>query len=367
MGLAPEMIDVDKAMVRAHHADDRVMRPWLSTGGGRWRDGGTRREDKNAMTTVGGGPPHIVVVGSYAVALVMRSARIPARGETVLAHDFQTMDGGKGSNQAIACARLGVHTTFIAAVGDDVYGERAVALLRGEGVETALVRRVPGVPTGAGVILVDDHGDNAIAVDLGANRLLSPDDIDHAEEVIASADMVLAQLEIPPRTALHAATVARRHGVRTILNPAPAQLLPGDGLACVDILTPNITEAQVLGGPGAARVADLIGRLRDNGAGTVVLTAGEQGAWIGDEDGLRNVPAYSVTAADTTGAGDAFSAALAVALAEGSTLERAVHFACAAGGFSVQTPGTVPSYATRAQLVAFMESQPRRTPARDGA
>ena len=301
--------------------------------------------------------PRVVVVGSYAVGLVMRSERIPAPGETVLGRDFQSMDGGKGSNQAIACARLGAQTTFVAAVGDDAYGDRALALFAQEGVETTFVRRASGVPTGAGFIIVDDSSDNAIAVDLGANRLLSPADVDRAEDAIASADVVLTQLEIPPETALRAAELGRRHGVRTILNPAPARPLPADGLALVDILTPNHSEAEVLGGLRSADIGALAAALRRNGAGTVVLTAGEQGAWIGGEDGMRRVPAYRVTAVDTTGAGDAFSAALAVALAEGSALDSAVRFACAAGAFSVQSLGTVPSYATRSQLAAFIDGQ----------
>jgi len=166
------------------------------------------------MSNAGGRPPRIVVVGSYAVGLVMRTARVPARGETVLGRGFQMMDGGKGSNQAIACARLGADTTFLAAVGDDAHGDAALALLRREGVDVTHVRCVVGVPTGVGFIMVDDDGNNAIAVDLGANLLLSCDDIDRAEGAIAAADVLLAQLEIAPEVALYAAAVAHRHGER---------------------------------------------------------------------------------------------------------------------------------------------------------
>ena len=298
--------------------------------------------------------PRVVVVGSYAVGLVMRTTRIPARGETVVGHDYQSMDGGKGSNQAIACARLGADTVFLAALGDDANGEAAIALLQGEGVDTSFVRRIDEAPTGVGFIMVDSAGDNAIAVDLGANRLLSPEDIDRAEEAIADADVVLAQLEIPPETALHAMRVARRHGVRTILNPAPAQPLDPLGLAYVDILTPNLTEARVLAGAGATEPVELAAALRRTGVGTVVLTVGEQGAWIVDAEGARLSPACTVAAVDSTGAGDAFNAALAVALAEGQDLEEAMHFSCASGAYSVQSLGTVPSYATRDQLAAFL-------------
>lgn len=303
--------------------------------------------------------PRVVVVGSYAVGLVMRAERIPARGETVLGRDFQSMDGGKGSNQAIACARLGAHTTFLAAVGDDPYGAAALRLLAGEGVDTSLVRQVPNVPTGVGFITIDENGDNAIAVDLGANRLLSPEDVDRAEEVIAAADVVLAQLEIPTETALHAMAVARRHGVRAILNPAPAQRLPAATLAHVDILTPNLTEAQTLSSHASAQAPALGEALRAMGVGTVIVTVGEQGAWIVDGAPPRLTPAYAVEAVDTTGAGDAFSAALAVALAEGAELDAAAAFACAAGAYAVQSLGTVPSYATRSQLASFVSHQTR--------
>lgn len=301
--------------------------------------------------------PRIVVVGSYAVGLVMRAERIPLRGETVLGHSFQRMDGGKGSNQAIACARLGASTAFLAAVGDDADGAAAVALLAAEGVDTSYMRRVAGTPTGVGFIVIDDAGHNAIAVDLGANRELSPQDIDSAEAVIAGADVVLAQLEINPQTAIRAMRLARRHGVRTILNPAPAVPLADEDLALVDIVTPNLSESQVLSGIFTTEIPALAGALRRSGLGTVIVTVGEDGAWIVDDSGAAHIPAWSVEAVDTTGAGDAFSAALAVALAEGEGLEAAVAFACAAGGYCVQSLGTVPSYATRAQLAAFVRQR----------
>jgi ribokinase len=301
--------------------------------------------------------PRIVVVGSYAVGLVMRTTRIPLRGETILGHDFQRMDGGKGSNQAIACARLGAHTTFLAAVGDDATGDAAIALLLSEGVDTSYMHRMADTPTGVGFILVDDNGENAIAVDLGANRLLTPDHIDRAEEAIAQADVLLAQLEIRPATALYAIRMARRYGVRTILNPAPAQPLPTEGLSAVDLLTPNGAEARTLTGSTSADPEDLTSILHASGVTTVVLTMGEHGAWIGGTQDGRAVPAFPVNAVDTTGAGDAFNAALAVALAEGNSIHSAVVYACAAGAYCVQSLGTVPSYADRAQLDAFLASR----------
>jgi ribokinase len=299
--------------------------------------------------------PRIVVVGSYAVGLVMRVPRVPAVGETVLGHSFAQMDGGKGSNQAVACARLGADATFVAAVGDDAFGDRALALLAHEGVDTTFVRRVTGIPTGIGFISVADDGDNAIAVDLGANRQLAPEDVDRAADTISAADAVLVQLEIPVATALHALAVARRHGVRAMLNPAPAQPLPAAHLRDVDILTPNRGEAAILSGQPAGEAAGMAHALRDATGAIVVLTVGERGAVIADGAGSRAVPAYTVEVVDTTGAGDGFSAALAVALAEGRNLDTAVAFACAAGAYCVQSAGTVPSYGSRAQVDALFE------------
>jgi ribokinase len=299
--------------------------------------------------------PRIVVVGSYAVGLVMRVPRVPAVGETVLGHSFAQMDGGKGSNQAVACARLGADATFVAAVGDDAFGDRALALLAHEGVDTTFVRRVTGTATGIGFISVADDGDNAIAVDLGANQQLSPEDVDRAVDRISAADAVLVQLEIPVATALHALAVARRHGVRAMLNPAPAQPLAAAHLRDVDILTPNRGEAAILSGQPAGASASMAHALRDATGAIVILTVGERGAVIADAAGSRAVPAYAVEVVDTTGAGDGFSAALAVALAEGRDLDTAVAFACAAGAYCVQSAGTVPSYGSRAQVNALFE------------
>ncbi len=286
----------------------------------------------------------------------MRTAQIPAPGATVLGRDFQVMDGGKGSNQAVACARLGAQVAFVAAVGDDPYGNRALALYAAEGVNSSHVRRAPNVATGAGFIIVDDNGNNAIVVDLGANNALSPEDVDRAEDLIARADVVLSQLEIPPETAVYALAVARRHGVRTILNPAPAQLLPVGSLEHIDMLTPNLWEAQVMSGLASSDAVVLSSALRQSGVPTVVLTLGARGAHISGAGGTRAVPAIRVDPVDTTGAGDAFSAALAVSLAEGAALEDAVGFACAAGAYSTTALGTIPSYPTRSQLAAFIAS-----------
>ena len=296
----------------------------------------------------------VVVVGSYAVGLVMRTAQLPVKGETVVGTDFTAMHGGKGSNQAIACARLGARTSFVAAVGADEYGRAAHALLESEGVDVSALRSVADAPTGVGFIMVDEAGDNAIAIALGANRRLSVEDIDRAERAIASADVVLVQLEIETEVAARALSLARRNGVRTILNPAPAAPLPPAMLANVDLLTPNVSEARALSGRQHGDVLTCGRILLERGVGHVVVTVGDEGAWIVGRTGdAKRVPACDVSVVDTTGAGDAFSAALAVALGEGTGLEDAVAFACGAGAYSVRALGTVPSYPTRSALTAF--------------
>ena len=247
----------------------------------------------------------------------------------------------------------------MAAVGNDAYGSAALALMHGEGIDTTFVRRIADAPTGVGFITVDEDGDNAIAIALGANERLSVADIDRAEPSIAEADVVLTQLEISPQVAAYAMALARKHGVRTILNPAPAQTFSALDLAHVDILTPNLTEARALSGrsDGDAQTCGRV--LRERGVGTVVVTAGATGAWI--VDGARPavlIATHDVAAVvDTTGAGDAFNAALAVALSDGAELTEAVSFACSAGAYSVQSLGTVPSYATRSELAAFVRAK----------
>jgi ribokinase len=243
----------------------------------------------------------------------------------------------------------------VAAIGDDAFGDRAMALLAQEGVDTTLVRRIAGTATGIGFISVADDGNNAIAVDLGANRHLSLEDVDRAADRIAAADAVLVQLEIPIATALHALAVARRHGVRAILNPAPAQPIPAAHLRDAAILTPNSNEAAILIGQAGVAGAPAAQALREATGEIVVLTMGERGAMIADTAGSRAVPAYAVDVVDTTGAGDGFSAALAVSLAEGRDLDTAVAFACAAGAYCVQSAGTVPSYGSRAQVDTLFE------------
>jgi ribokinase len=310
--------------------------------------------------------PRIVVVGSYATGLVMDVPRIPSRGETLIARNFRTTYGGKGSNMAVQAARLGAAVAFVGVVGVDSFGDAFVELMQREGIDTRHVRRTAERSTGAGFIICSDDGHNVITVDMGANELLSEADVDAAAETLAAADAVLMPLEISPAPALHAAKRARESGVTTILNPAPAQDLTGRDLSMIDYLTPNETEAAVcLGRSGTAAEADeadLAAALRDLGCGAVVMTLGERGSICFGEGQPIEAAGFAVEVRDSTGAGDAFNASLAVALAEGRPIADALRFANAFAALSTTKPDTVPSYHGRAEGEQLLSRAGRRRP-----
>jgi ribokinase len=271
--------------------------------------------------------PRVAVVGSYGVGLTFGSARAPDRGETVIGSLFRTDDGGKGSNQAVGAARLGAEVSLLTAVGADTFGDRAYELWEREGVDASAVIR-SDEPTMTAAILVEASGDNRIVIVPGALSTLTPRHVEGFAPQIESADVLLVQLEIPVESAVRALEIGNAAGVRTVLNPAPA---PSEPIAPrADYIVPNETEAGAVSGA----------------AGTLVVTLGEEGARIGDE----LVPAFPVRAADTTGAGDAFCAAFAVALAEGAADLDAVRWGCAAGAHMVEHAGVIPGLPTRAQL-----------------
>jgi ribokinase len=303
--------------------------------------------------------PSIVVVGSYMHAFVVRAARFPGAGETVFGTDSEIGPGGKGQNQAIAAARLGASVSVLACVGDDAFGAAARDLWRREGLRTAYVRTVADQPTGMAFIMLDAQGQNRIIVVPGANSALGPADSDAAEDTIAGAAVVVAQFESPVAAVECALTLARRHGVLTVLNPAPAREVSDALLGLADVITPNESEARALTGvavennnPGPAARA-----LRARGPRAVVLTMGEVGAYILDEAGGRQVPGLPAPVLDTTGAGDAFTGALAVALARGMNLDEAVAYANLAGAFCVTRSGVVPGLGTEKELLAFREAR----------
>jgi len=297
-------------------------------------------------------PPRIVVVGSSNADMIIQLDRIPRPGETVLGGAFSTAAGGKGANQAVAAARAGGQVTFIARVGQDMFGDQAVAGFVRDGINVKHVFRDQTAPSGVALIFVAKDGENSIAVASGANAKLSPADVRRAKAAFTGASVLVVQLETPLETVQAAADLAARAGVRVILNPAPAQRLPDELLKRISILTPNETEAELLtGGTGE----DAAAKLRARGVETVILTLGARGALIADNRGTRWVPGFKVKAVDTTAAGDIFNGALAVALAEGKTMDDAVRFANAAAAISVTRLGAQPSAPTRREIERFLK------------
>jgi ribokinase len=303
--------------------------------------------------------PRITVVGSYATGLTMRVERLPSPGETRLGTGYRVDYGGKGSNQAVGCARLGARVSFVGRIGKDAFGEMALGLYRDEGIDVAYVKQSDGVPTGVGFIIVDAGGHNCITIDPGANELLTAADVSPCEAAFDGAAVVLTQLEIPVAAAEAAMARGRARGAVTILNPAPVRPLPESILQLVDIITPNQSEARVLAGRSPVEALDtgefgpeeIARHLIRCGVKRVVMTLGEKGALIVTASSSRHVPALRMTPVDTTGAGDAFNAGLATALACGADLEGAVQFAVVTGGLAVTKEGVIPSLPHRDEVL----------------
>lgn len=300
--------------------------------------------------------PKVVVVGSFNMDLVVKAGRRPQTGETLMGEAFGMFIGGKGSNQAIAAARLGANVTMIGRLGADLFGDTLMAAHAEEEICTDYIIRDTEVGTGVASILIDADGDNSIVLVPQANMRLSVEDIERASESIAVADVLLLQLEVPIAASQRAAEIAKSNGATVVLNPAPAQELPDDFLAQVDILTPNEVETESLSGvrvstaTEAERAAKV---LLNKGLSAVILTLGERGALLLTRALTLLVPAYSVEVVDTTAAGDAFCGALATGLARGENLVDAVTFANAVGALAVTVLGAAPSMPTAAQVEGF--------------
>jgi ribokinase len=301
-------------------------------------------------------PPRIAVVGSYGTGMTMRLDRMPDRGETLGGGVFSAGPGGKGSNQAVGAARLGAGVRLLAAVGDDDFGAAARRLWQSEGVGHEDVVTVDAA-TMVGVILVEPDGENRIVIAPGALDLLTPQHVAGFAEAIAESQLLMVCNEIPVETVVAALRTARAHGVPTLYNPAPARDLPDRAWSMVDYLTPNLGEGRLLAGADAAAdPQQVLAGLRQRYSGTVVLTAGPAGAWVDEPSGARtHVPAVTPPAiVDTTGAGDAFNAALAVALCRGWPPTRAAGFAVAAGAFAVSRPEVIPGLPTPGDLAPLL-------------
>ena len=296
----------------------------------------------------------IVVVGSFNTDLVSYLQRMPRPGETVHGDTFVTGAGGKGSNQAVAAARLGAEVTFIGRVGSDVFANLAYDIWDAEGVSRDYVIQDQDHATGVAPILVDSQGENMIVVVLGANLNIQPSDIDAAKDRIAAADVLLAQLEINLDMAAYALKTAKKLGIATILNPAPATPLSSDMMQLADYLTPNETELETLSGQDGQDVTARARSLLTRDGQTAVVTLGAQGAQIVSQNESVRMETFEVDVVDTTGAGDAFNAGLAVALAEGKDLRAAVRFANATAALSVTKPGTARSVPRRAEVDALI-------------
>ncbi|MFH1264804.1 MAG: ribokinase [Planctomycetota bacterium] len=301
----------------------------------------------------------IVVVGSSNTDMVVKADRIPVPGETVTGGQFVMAAGGKGANQAVAAARLGAQVTFVAKLGQDMFGDQAIENYAKEGIVTNLILRDPENHTGVALIMVDQQGENLIAVASGANHALTPEDVERAADRIREADVVMLQLETPMETVEFTAQLAADAGVPVILDPAPAAPLSEALLRRVTYLTPNESEAERLTGvpvrdEASARAA--AEKLLAAGARHVIVTLGAKGALVAGPGQATMVPGYAVKARDSTAAGDAFNGGLASALAKGLPLEEAVREASLVGALSVTRMGAQPSLPTADELRRFAKT-----------
>lgn len=298
----------------------------------------------------------IVVIGSLNMDLVMRTPRIPNAGETLSGHGFATLPGGKGANQAVACARLGGQVAMIGRVGVDAFGRALRDALAADGIAVERVEDTAEAATGVAMILVEDIGENRIVLAPGANGRLLGDDIERSRALIEGAALLVLQLEVPLDTVCAAIAIARQAGVPVLLNPAPASALPDALYSSIDLLVPNETEATLLTGitvrdPASAEEAarSLLAR----GVRSVLITLGAQGVLIADADGCRQLSARVVQAVDSTAAGDTFVGGLAVGLTEGLSLDKAAALGQAASAICVTRAGAQPSIPRRGELTQW--------------
>jgi len=295
----------------------------------------------------------IIVIGSSNTDMVLKSKRLPAPGETVLGKDFTINPGGKGANQAVAAAKLEGDVTFITKVGNDMFGKQAIEGFQTHGIDTQFVIIDSNTASGVALITVDEKGENAIAVALGANATLNISDIYPALTAISESAYVLTQLETPLAIAEYISTLALTSNFKFILNPAPAQILSDALLKTVYIITPNTVEAELLTGVAVvneetARAAAVF--LRAKGVTIVIITMGAKGAYVLSEELDSLIPSPQAKAVDTTAAGDTFNGALVVALAEGQDLKSAIVFANTAAAYSVGILGAQISAPSRSAL-----------------
>lgn len=309
----------------------------------------------------------VIVFGSVNLDLVARTPRLPAPGETLIGHSFDQVPGGKGANQAVAAARLGIPTQMVGRVGADQFGEALRAGLVASGVGCEALLTDPTTHSGVAVIAVDDSSENSIIIVPGANGQVGDADVERLQQRLSRASaqlgptVLLLQLEVPLAAVVAAARVAKQAGATVILDPAPAQAeLPAELYPLIDITTPNqIETAQLVGFAvedlaSARRAAEV---LQQRGVGTVIVKLGRRGALCLSPEAAFEIPVFPIQAVDTVAAGDAFNGGLAAGLAAGLSLEQACHQAAAVAALSVTKAGAQPSLPTRSELAAFLAAQ----------
>ena len=305
--------------------------------------------------------PTVLVVGSINMDMVVRVAQMPHAGQTVRGDGCVMSPGGKGANQAVATARAGAKCIMLGRVGDDPFGQKLKDILAADGIDCNNVMITPEIPTGTAMILVDGLGENSIVVSGGANLALTPDDIFPRGDLFELADIVVLQLEIPLQTVRAAMDLARRHCCKIVLDPSPVPNRMPDELFAVDIITPNALEAeQITGTKAVEERADrqVASQLIERGAGAAVLKTGHRGSLVVSADGeIARVPPYRVDIVDTTGAGDAFTGNLAVAVAKGNSLADAAKIANAAGALACTKFGAQTAIPTWDEIRILMEDQ----------
>jgi ribokinase len=302
---------------------------------------------------------HVVVLGGMNIDLVATTARFPRPGETVVGNNFYKGFGGKGANQAVQAARLGVPVSYIGCVGDDDFGKEMVSCMKGHGIDTQHMQTVKGCASGTAIIFVDADAQNEIVVISGANDELRPESIRKAEDTIASAALLVTPFDIPLESVHEAVALAAVHGVPSMVNPAPvlSEKIDPSLLSQVGILVPNETEAESLTGVSHKKsdfAEAAIGRLKEAGAQQIIITLGENGSMLADAERTERIPAFEVGPVDTTAAGDAFIGGLAAGYQFFPHLPELIRFASAAAAIAVTKEGAQASLPDRKEVEAFL-------------
>lgn len=302
----------------------------------------------------------LVVLGSVNADHVLQIPQFPRPGETLQGRNYQVIAGGKGANQAVAAARLKAKVRFIAYVGDDAFGSQICQQFKQDGMNIDSIKVADHTPTGIAMIQVADSGENSICLSPEANAKLTASAIESDLPYIQAAQYLLMQLETPLEGVLYAAKVAKAANTKVVLNPAPAQALSDELLACVDMITPNETEAEILTGvvvKDEVSAQQAANALHAKGIEQVLITLGAKGVWVSAQGQGKVIPGFKVNAVDTTAAGDTFNGALVTGLLEEMPLEDAIEFAHAAAALSVTQFGAQTSIPYREQVMAFLAEQ----------